>query len=114
VLGARGEAQAGVAQRHALAFDPAQIFDGVRVCLVRRIAGHGMIQRGTEAENVAAVVLLVFDDLFGGHIVGRGPDLAGLIAAAVRKQREPEVHHLGGAGFGEEDVRRFHIAMDQR
>ena len=72
-----------------------------------------MVEGGTEAEDVAAVVFFVVDDFFGGDVVGGGPDLAGLIAAAIDEEGEAEVHDFGGAGLGEEDVGGFDVAMDK-
>ena len=113
VLGAGGEAEAGFAEGDALGFDAAEVFDGIGVGFVGRIAGHRMVERGAEGEDVAAVVFFVVDDFFGGDVEGGGPDFAGLIAAAIDEEGEAEVHDFGGAGFGEEDVGGFDVAMDE-
>ena len=113
VLGARGEAQAAVSQLHAAAFDAAQLLDAVRVRLMRRAAGQRVEKRGAEAEDVAAVILLVLQDLFRRDIVGRGPNFRAFVRSALGEEGETEVHDLRGAAFGEKDVRGLHIAMDQ-
>ena len=56
-------------------------------------------------------------DLLGAHVADRADHLARhrlhrRLQLGLRRAREPEVEHLGLARFGDEDVGRLQIAVD--
>ncbi len=68
-----------------------------------------MIQRGSQAVNVGAVVALVASNFFRGDVVGRSPDA---FCATLTSQRcEPEVNEFGMAFFIKQDVFRLDVPV---
>jgi hypothetical protein len=78
-----------------------------------RRAAECVIERGAEGIDVRAEILLCAIHAFRRDVVGRGPKLRGARLAALRDQREAEVHQLGVALGIQQDVAGFHVAVDQ-
>ncbi len=81
-----------------------------------RTAGNHLIEDGPQRIDVCGRSDLVREsaNLFGCHVAGRAQDLAGARQGvlALEQLRQSEVRDLGDALFGEQDVRRFQVPMD--
>ena len=79
----------------------------------RVIAGEHLDEHDGESPDVGALVDGLAKDLFRGHVresAGGGDGLRS--GGAGDDAREAEVDNFGGAGFGDDDVGRLNVAVD--
>ncbi len=87
---------------------------GYALALIRRSAGQGLVEDGTEGVDIrqrpdGAVLPL---GLLGSHVTGRANDLAGEgLPLFLQTLGQPEVGNLGGAVGAKQDIGRLQVAM---
>ena len=81
----------------------------------RRVAGRHEVQHGAQAEQIGAMVDRCAGGLLGRHVVRRaGEDARVRQTRVVDRAGQAEVGEHGAFdGFFEQDVRGFHVAMDE-
>ena len=83
---------------------------------IRHLAAHGVVQGAAERIDIACFRHIARRlDLFGRQVIGRADDLASprILITLVDVAGQSQVGHFGDPLGRDQDVARFHVAMNQ-